>query len=308
MSLKQDELIGRFGDYLRYEKRYSAHTIESYARDTRQLLQYLFLQYSILEPADTTHHQVRSWVVSLLKEKNKSTSVRRKVSSVNHFFRWMRKLELIVHNPVQKIQLPKIPERLPKSLPQNVIHQLWTSMAGSEVEGHYTSLRDRALIGLLYGCGLRRSELIRLTWKDYDLSRQSLKIFGKGRKFRQVPVGAPLKEILSGLKKAADEAFGENGLIEIILMENGKPCYPKFVHKRVVGLLGTVTTAEKRSPHTLRHSMATHLMDHGAELNAVKAILGHASLAATQVYTHNSISRLKEIYSQSHPDAKRHTK
>ena len=220
----------------------------------------------------------------------------------------MRKLGMISNNPVQKIQLPKIPERLPKSLPQNVIHQLWTSMSVVEGEGNYVSLRDRALIGLLYGCGLRRSELIRLTWKDYDLSRQSLKIFGKGRKYRQVPVGAPLKEILLQLKLAAGEAFGENGHIEIILMENGKPCYPKFVHKRVVGLLGTVTTAEKRSPHTLRHSMATHLMDQGAELNAVKAILGHASLAATQVYTHNSISRLREIYNQSHPDAKGHTK
>lgn len=210
----------------------------------------------------------------------------------------------LVNNPVLKIQLPKIPERLPKSIPETVLHGLWQSLERVSEDPQYPNIRDQALIGLLYGCGLRRSEVISVTWDNYDESRQLLKIIGKGRKYRQVPVSKQTKNILSNLKAAAVSKWGNLPHIEIILMDNGKPCYPKFVHNKVVGLIGTVTTAEKKSPHTLRHSMATHLMDQGAELNAVKAILGHASLAATQVYTHNSISRLKEVYKQSHPNAK----
>lgn len=169
---------------------------------------------------------------------------------------------------------------------------------------NYTLVRDQALIGLLYGCGLRRSEVINITWDGYDEARQILRILGKGRKYRQVPVSSQLKKVLENLKKIALSEWGESEHMNIILMENGKPCYPKFVHNKVVALLGTVTTSEKKSPHTLRHSMATHMMDQGAELNAVKAILGHASLAATQVYTHNSISRIKEVYRQAHPNSK----
>lgn len=300
--MKSEDLLIRFGDYLKYEKRYSDHTLESYLRDCNQLIEYLQLQYSVNDLNEVTHHQTRSWVVQLLRDKNKAVSIRRKLSSVTHLFKWMRRTGLIQHNPVLKVQLPKIPERLPQSIPANVLKKLWES---SLIEGEhaYSQLRDKALIGLLYGCGLRRSEVIKLTWQDYDEARQLLKVIGKGRKHRQVPVGEELRKTLQLLRKSSQETFNPENYIEIILMENGKPCYPKFVHNKVVGLLGTVTTAEKRSPHTLRHSMATHLMDEGAELNAVKAILGHSSLAATQVYTHNSISRLKEIYKKSHPNA-----
>ena len=216
----------------------------------------------------------------------------------------MRSSGHIEHNPIIKVQLPKIPERLPKSIPASIVKQLWTSMTVEIENPNYTIVRDQALIGLLYGCGLRRSEVISITWDGYDESRQILRILGKGRKYRQVPVSTELKKVLKNLKKIAFSEWGETGPMRIILMENGKPCYPKFVHNKVVALLGTVTTSEKKSPHTLRHSMATHMMDQGAELNAVKAILGHASLAATQVYTHNSISRIKEVYRQAHPNSK----
>ena len=175
-----------------------------------------------------------------------------------------------------------------------------------EDPGGYSILRDKALIGLLYGCGLRRSEVIDLKWSDYDDSRNTLRVYGKGRKYRQVPVPGGLKKPLEALKNLHQEEW-KDGQVNIILRDNGEPCYPKFVHNRVVSLLGKITTAEKRSPHILRHSMATHLMDEGAELNAVKALLGHSSLAATQVYTHNSISRLREIYKQAHPNAKRNS-
>jgi integrase/recombinase XerC len=168
-------------------------------------------------------------------------------------------------------------------------------------DSKYNLTRDQAMIGLLYGCGLRRSEIIKAEWGDLDFHRQVLKVEGKGRKFRMVPVNDYLVIILKKLKKLATSAWGVGNDMRIILMDNGQPCYPKYVHNRVIELIGTVSTAEKKSPHVLRHSMATHLMDRGAELNAVKGILGHASLAATQVYTHNSISRLKEVYRQAHP-------
>jgi len=216
----------------------------------------------------------------------------------------MRRSELMTHNPVFKVQLPKKPERLPSSIPESALKQLWKSQEIHTDEADFAHLRDQAMIALLYGSGLRRSELINLKTKDVDADRQMLRISGKGRKFRQVPVNEEVIKLLKRLEKINVETWGNNHEDRVILMDNGKPCYPKFVHNRVVTLLGTVTTAEKKSPHVLRHSMATHLMDHGAELNAVKAILGHASLAATQVYTHNSISRLKEVYKQAHPKSR----
>jgi integrase/recombinase XerC len=207
-------------------------------------------------------------------------------------------------NPILKVQLPKKPERLPNSLPESTIKRLWNAFEVNSEESDFKKLRDQAIIGLLYGSGLRRSELINLKGSDIDQDRQMLRIQGKGRKFRQVPIGDHIVKLLKRLEKINAEIWSSDKLERVILTDSGKPCYPKFVHNRVVSMLGTVTTAENKSPHVLRHSMATHLMDHGAELNSVKAILGHSSLAATQVYTHNSISRLKEVYQQAHPKSK----
>lgn len=167
-------------------------------------------------------------------------------------------------------------------------------------DASFAGLRDQVIIGLLYGSGLRRSELINLTWADMDQSRQILRITGKGRKYRQVPVSSKMIKLLLSLRdRMGDEwqALPDH----VICTDAGKPCYPKFVYNRVIQMLGMVTTAEKKSPHILRHSMATHLMEHGAELNAIKEILGHSSLAATQIYTHNSIARIREVYQQAHP-------
>jgi len=210
----------------------------------------------------------------------------------------------MTHNPILKVQLPKKPDRLPSSLPESVLKRLWNSMDVSEEEKDFKILRDQAIIALLYGSGLRRSELINLKKSDIDADRNMLRITGKGRKFRQVPVSDDIVKLLDLLEIKNREQWEVIVEDRVILTDNGKPCYPKFVHNRVVAMLGSVTTAGKKSPHVLRHSMATHLMDHGAELNAVKAILGHSSLAATQVYTHNSISRLKEVYRQAHPTSR----
>jgi len=254
--------------------------------------------------AVVNHHHIRSWVVSLLQKKTQSVTVRRKLSSLAHFFKWMRRSGYMTHNPILKVQLPKKPDRLPSSLPESVLKRLWNSMEVSGEEKDFRTLRDQAIIALLYGSGLRRSELINLKKGDIDADRNMLRITGKGRKFRLVPVSDDIVNLLRLLEVKSGEQWEKIERDRVILTDNGKPCYPKFVHNRVVAMLGAVTTAGKKSPHVLRHSMATHLMDHGAELNAVKAILGHSSLAATQVYTHNSISRLKEVYKQAHPTSR----
>jgi integrase/recombinase XerC len=300
--LNKEELLTGFRDYLQYERRYSSHTYEGYLSDIGQFMAYLRLQYSEDNLKVVTHQHIRSWVVFLIGQKTQTVSIRRKLSSLAHLFKWMRKKEWISHNHLQKVNLPKIPDRLPKAIPEKTIQRLWDTFSSNEGGIVYSSLRDKAILALLYGSGLRRSELIGLQWADVDHSRGILRITGKGRKFRQVPVSKSVLKLLTQLKLNRDEIPDADAL-SVILTDSGKPCYPKFVYNRVVEMLGTVTTAEKKSPHILRHSMATHLMDHGAELNAVKEILGHASLAATQVYTHNSITRIKEVYRQAHPSS-----
>ena len=299
--MNQAELLTGFRDYLQYERRYSVHTYEGYLSDISQFSAFLHLQYGEDDLKKVTHQHIRSWVVALLGQKNQTVSIRRKLSSLTHLFKWMRRKAWISHNPLQKVHLPKIPERLPKAIPEKVLQGLWATLSERNVDFNYTKLRDQAIVALLYGSGLRRSELINLRWDHVDASRGILRITGKGRKYRQVPVSKDVVKLLSHLKQMGGEPGTEEA--HVILTDSFKPCYPKFVYNRVVEILGTVTTADKKSPHVLRHSMATHLMDHGAELNAVKEILGHSSLAATQVYTHNSIARIKEVYQQAHPSA-----
>ena len=299
--MKQVAFLAGFRDYLQYERRYSEHTVEGYLRDIDQYTTYLADQYGLDDLRASTHQHIRSWVVQLLSHKLKSVSIRRKLSSLNHLFRWMRRKEMITTNPLQRVHLPKVPERLPKALPERAVQQLWHLVSAPGTEAGYPALRDQVIVALLYGCGLRRSELIGLLWSHVDEKRSMLRILGKGRKMRQVPIGHEVIRLLNELKVSAiKEGFLDHSQ-SVLLTDLGKPCYPKFVYNKVVALVGAVTTAEKKSPHVLRHSMATHLMDHGAELNAVKEILGHSSLAATQVYTHNSIARIKDVYRQAHP-------
>ncbi len=278
------------------------HTLEGYQRDVSQFVDFLQLQFGFQDFREVTHQHIRSWVVQLLKQKISTISVRRKLSAISHFFKWLRRKGVLDQNPMVRVTLPKIPERLPKSLPEKAIRQLWKE--DPEVDNTYPDIRDKAMIALLYGGGLRRSEVVNLKWGALDFGRKVMRIEGKGRKIRYVPMNETLIDHLRALEGVTREAFGE--LKEVVLLtDKGKPCYAKYVYHHVVRMMSAVTTAEKKSPHVLRHSMATHLMDHGAELNAVKEILGHASLSSTQVYTHNSIARIKEVYRQAHPGAQK---
>lgn len=280
------------------------HTLEGYIRDITQFSDYIQLQFGFTSYKEVTHHHVRSWVVSLLQQKVGSVSVRRKLSALSHFFKWLRRKTWIDHNPMVKVHLPKVPERLPKSIAENSLQRLWNMSESTDGKKDFSRIRDRALLALLYGGGLRRSEVLQLKWTAVDFSRRTMRIEGKGRKIRNVPMNEMIISVLRELKSVTTKQWGDE--IElVVLTDSGKPCYPKFVYNRVVTMLSSVTTSEKKSPHVLRHSMATHLMDHGAELNAVKEILGHASLSSTQIYTHNSIARIKEVYRQAHPGAQK---
>jgi integrase/recombinase XerC len=191
--------------------------------DIRQYAGFLHLQYGEEDLKATTHNHVRSWIVSLLKMKNQTVSIRRKLSSLAHFFKWMRRKELISHNPLQKVHLPKIPERLPKALSEGAIHQLWSSFENKSGEDStYHQLRDQTMIALLYGSGLRRSELIQLKWPDVDTSRRMLRITGKGRKYRQVPISEEVVSLLYKLRKSVDERWGlSEGEGHVILTDSG---------------------------------------------------------------------------------------
>ena len=300
-----EDMLLAFSDYLQYERRYSFHTVENYRRDVGQFAGYLSLQYGETDLSGVTHHHVRSWVVRLMQDGLQARSLRRKLSSLSHFYKWMQRQGRIDHQPLQRVTLPKLPTRLPKALPESTLHRLWTpiDLDGLSDEEAYRVLRDRAIPALLYGTGMRRAELVGLRWTDLDTARGVIRVHGKGGKVRQVPLAGQLRPVLEALRAAQVRVFGADPGGAVIRTDAGKPCYPKFIHNAVTRLLGAVTTADSRSPHVLRHSMATHLLDHGAELNAVKALLGHASLAATQVYTHQSLARLREVYARAHPAA-----
>lgn len=303
MGKKVEVTLLAFSDYLQFERRYSGHTVAHYRRDVRQFADFLAVQYGALDVDCVSHHHIRSWLVLLMQEGLAARSLRRKLSSLAHFYRWMQRQGRIDHQPLHRVPLPKLPERLPKALPQAALLRLWQGWAGDLLgaDGGYAPIRDRVVVALLYGAGLRRAELIGLRWSDLDAGRGMLRVLGKGGKVRFVPLAGQVMPLLAELRRAEAAAFAPATDGPVCRTNNGMPCYPKFVHNTVARMLGGVTTSEARSPHVLRHSMATHLLDQGAELNAVKALLGHASLAATQVYTHQSMARLRDVYARAHP-------
>jgi integrase/recombinase XerC len=300
-----EDTLRAFSDYLQYERRYSGHTVENYRRDVGQFAGYLSVQYGESDMSNVTHHHVRSWVVRLMQDGLQPRSLRRKLSSLSHFYKWMQRQGLIDHQPLQRVSLPRLPGRLPKALPESALQRLWTpiDLEGLTDAEAYRIVRDRAVLALLYGTGMRRAELIGLQWGDLDTARGVIRVHGKGGKVRQVPLAGQLRPVLEAFRAVQVRVFGPDPGGPVIRTDAGKAAYPKFIHNTVTRLLGAVTTSDSRSPHVLRHSMATHLLDHGAELNAVKALLGHASLAATQVYTHQSLARLREVYARAHPAA-----
>lgn len=290
-----------FFAYIRFEKRFSEHTITAYESDLAQFQDFLQTTYEVSKDEDILHTHIRAWIVALLDQKVGARSINRKLSTLKSYFQFLVKRTVLAQNPMDKVIAPKVGKRLPVFIPQDRLEFLFEQV---EFGTDYKGIRDRTMLELLYQTGMRRSELMNLTYQDIDLEQLTIKILGKGNKERLVPISHKLSRTLQEYMTVRSTHFPNELFNVLFLTEKGKKLYPKKVYSIVNHYLSMVTTEEQRSPHVLRHSFATHLSNNGADLNAIKELLGHSSLAATQVYTHNSIERLKQIYQQAHPKAK----
>ncbi len=290
----------RFLQYLAQEKRYASHTLMAYSNDLKQFSTYLKQQFDLDEMELAQTFMIRSWLAGLMAGGMARTSLNRKLSSVKSFFHYLQKKEIVPQNPTLKVSNIKKSSRLPVFVEEEKMDQLLDQVP---FENDFSGLRDRLIIELLYFTGMRLSELIELKQDDFDLYNNNVKITGKRNKQRIVPLLDKVRKTFLDYTLQKEKLFGPSGASYVFVTDKGKKLYAKFVYRRVNLYLSYVTTKTKKSPHVLRHSFATHMLNHGADLNAIKEILGHANLSATQVYTHNTIEKIKNIYKQAHPKA-----
>ncbi|MCS7018993.1 MAG: tyrosine-type recombinase/integrase [Cytophagales bacterium] len=304
MGAKQNPtIINRFIDFIALQRRYSQHTQKAYLADLQQFEQFLALlsegEKSIITQAD--YHDVRAWVISLLDdEKITARSINRKLSALRSFYRFAIQEQLIASSPLRHLKALKADKPITPFLPLTDAKQLWETFLETPA-CDFTTSREQAIIALLYTTGIRVSELINLKISDLSFENQQLKVWGKGNKQRIVPIISQIFALLKNYLEIKSQIFGESFHSPLICTDKGEKAYPMLIYRTVRKYLDMITTIERRSPHVLRHSYATHLMDGGADLNAVKELLGHSSLAATQVYTHTSIEKLRKVFQDAHP-------
>lgn len=293
--------ISEFLAYLEFERRYSAYTIQSYATDLEQFTTYLEETYQINKAADVDFVYIRSWMAFLMDSGLSPRTVNRKISTLKSYFRYLLKVGKIDHNPVLKISGPKIRKKLPVFIEEKGMNLLSSGFVDPKT---FAESRDQLIVELFYATGMRRAELINLKNTDIDRGKQLLKVLGKRNKERLVPVHQSLWALIDCYLEYRNKDIPEpDDSTFFFLTSKGKKMYPRLVYRIVNNYLSRVSTQTKKSPHVLRHTFATHMLNHGADLNAVKELLGHANLAATQIYTHNTIEKLKQIYKQAHPKA-----
>jgi integrase/recombinase XerC len=289
----------KFLDYIRFEKRYSVHTVISYSRDLDQFEIYLGEVYELNDLLEAGHQMVRSWIVKLMEVGITARTINRKLSTLKSFYKYSLRQGEITKNPMNKVVAPKTAKKLPEFVEQDKMQLLFRDDVFSD---DFASLRDRLMLELLYATGIRLSELVGL--KESDVSANAIKVLGKRNKERIIPVGNFLMELIQNyLNKKKEISLEQNEYL--LVTDRGDKLYDKFVYRKVNYYLGVITTANKKSPHVLRHTFATHMLNNGADLNAIKELLGHANLSATQVYTHNTIEKLKNVHSQAHPRAQK---
>ncbi len=296
-------MFERFLHYLQYEKRYSHHTVISYRTDLRDFTTYLQNFYNTSEISDATPVMIRSWFVYLMDSKMSPRSVNRKKTALSTFFKFLQKQGAVIENPMSSVLSLKTSKHLPVIINEEKLINLLDNFA-HEGKDEFTLLRDRLVIEMFYSTGMRLSELVNLKETDISLYDLTIKVMGKRNKERIIPFNNHLKEIISAyllLKNTLTDS--EESRLWFFVTTSGKKVYQKLVYRIVNYYLNLITTQDKKSPHVLRHTFATHMLDHGADLNTIKELLGHANLAATQIYTHNSIEKLKLLYKQAHPKA-----
>lgn len=288
-----------FFQYLVTEKRYSQHTVRSYKNDLDQFFLWVSPRELADKPEDISAVHVRAWMVSLLENGYSPVSVHRKVSALRAFFRYMRRHGMSTGDPMAKIILPRRSKTLPVFVGEESLENLLDNFQFGD---NFSGIRDKTIIEMLYLTGMRRSELIGLRSEDVDLSSGVVRVMGKRNKERVIPLISSFVKSLEVYLNARKE--GGFALASwFFVTARGNKMYDKSVYNIVKRYLSMVTTVEKKSPHVLRHTFATHMLNHGADLNSIKELLGHANLSATQVYTHNTFEQLKKVYKQSHPRA-----
>jgi len=298
MPIPEAYPIREFLNYLTFQKRYSRHTIISYENDLTGFFDFIVLQYNSLELAEISASVIRSWLASLKENKITSKTINRKISTLKSFFKYQLKMNKIEVNPVSAITSLKISRRLPSFVEQKDIKTLFNYV---EFPDTWEGKTNRLLLMIFYQTGIRLSELINIKESHVDTNKGSIKVLGKGNKERIIPINNTLVKEIE--RYIAEKKFSVNEAQKDFLFINskGKKLYPKYVYNVVKKYIGDVSTNERKSPHVLRHTFATHLTNNGADINAIKELLGHASLASTQIYTHNSIDKLKEVHKLAHP-------
>ncbi|MEO9070499.1 MAG: tyrosine-type recombinase/integrase [Ginsengibacter sp.] len=290
--------IREFLNYLTFQKRYSRHTIISYENDLTGFFDFDALQYHSVNLSEISPSVVRSWLASLKEAKIASKTINRKISTLKSFFKYQLKMNIIEVSPMSAIGSLKISRRLPSFVEQKDINTLFNYV---EFPDSWEGRTNRLLLLIFYHTGIRLSELINLKESQVDASNGTIKVLGKGNKERVIPVNNELLRQISGYISEKKTPGIKVSNVFLLELKKGKKLYPKYVYNVVHKYLGDVSTNERKSPHVLRHSFATHLTNNGADINAIKELLGHSSLASTQIYTHNSIDKLKEVHKLAHP-------
>ncbi|WP_370580035.1 tyrosine-type recombinase/integrase [Mucilaginibacter sp. FT3.2] len=301
--------LERFIQYIKFEKRYSSHTVSAYQSDLDQFM--LFLNNPgkaivvpepiITHPDQISYHHIRNWMVEMIDHKLTARSVNRKMATLRKYFKFLLQEGVIAQNPASRIRSQKIP----KQLPVVVEGENLSKMLDSEniFSDDFSGIRDKLVIEMLFGTGMRLSELLGLKDSDINDYEGTVKVLGKRNKERIIPINTELRILLGRYLELKKNQNFDNNLVTLIVTSKGATAYPKLIYLIVQKYLSNISTQSKRSPHVLRHTFATSLLNNGADLNSIKELLGHANLSATQIYTHNSVERLKSIYKQAHPKA-----
>jgi integrase/recombinase XerC len=292
--------LQQFTDYLKFQKRYSQHTIISYENDLGAFFDFFTVTFGETPLAEIKASMIRSWLAGLKEQGMESKSINRKISSLKSFFKYQLRQELITVSPMTTIISPKVNKRLPQFVEKADVDTLFNYV---EFPDTWQGRTDRIILQLFYNTGIRQAELVNLKENQVDTSKKVIKVLGKGNKERIIPVSPSLLQQVTAYLNDKRKLLETFDAVYLLVNAKGVKLYPKYVYNTVKSYLTKITTISKKSPHVLRHTFATHLMNNGADLNAVKELLGHSSLAATQIYTHNTIEKLKDIHKKAHPKA-----